>query len=129
MVSILFEKAKSYRVVYKLGLLGYFVLKNQSGKIYKIHIFELHQVFMYNFCVKLSEHSRIIYCLQEKSKHFDLEVPVKYVISSVYVLNCFKYFLIYILGQNSSNNQTRKTFKLYQVSMCWIVLNILGQHF
>ena len=33
---------------------------------------------------------------------------------SLYLLNCFKYFLIYILGQNVSKKQTRKIFELYQ---------------
>ena len=32
------------------------------------------------------------YCLQEKSTDFGLEVSVVYIISSLYVLNSFKYF-------------------------------------
>ena len=55
------------------------------------------------FCVKIFEYSQIIYWLQEKSTHFDLQVSV-----SLYVFYCFEYFLIYILGQNVSKNQTRK---------------------
>ena len=34
-----------------------------------------------------------------------------YTISKLYVLSCFKYFLIYILGQNVSKNQTREMVK------------------
>ena len=42
--------------------------------------------------VKMSEYSQIIYCLQEQSIQFGLKVSVVYVISSLYVLNYFKYF-------------------------------------
>ena len=34
---------------------------------------------MHNFCVKLSEYSLIIYCLQENLTHFGVEVSVVYV--------------------------------------------------
>ena len=36
---------------------------------------------------------------------------------SLYALNCFKFFLIYILGQNVSKNQTRKILN-YIKSLC-----------
>ena len=39
----------------------------------------------------------IIYCLQEKSRLFGLEGSAVYIISSLYMLNCFKYFLVYVL--------------------------------
>ena len=42
--------------------------------------------------VKMSEYSQIMYCLQEQSIQFGLKVSVVYVISSLYVLNCLKYF-------------------------------------
>ena len=71
--------------------------------------------------------TQIIYCLQEKSRLFGLEGSAVYIIPSLYVLNCFKYFLVYALrhialkyislSQNKEiyfalKNQTRK---LYQV--------------
>ena len=71
----------------------------------------------------MSGYSQTMYCLQEKSTHFGLEVSVIYVISRLYVLNCFKYFLIYILGRNVSKLD-KKNFELYQVFMCYNVLNI-----
>ena len=43
--------------------------------------------------------------------------------SSLYVLSCFKYFLIYILRQNVSKIKTRKIFELYEV----FVYNFLCQ--
>ena len=58
---------------------------------------------MHNFRVKISRYSKIIYCLQEKSTHFGLDVSLIYVMSSLYELDCFKYFIIYILGQISHN--------------------------
>ena len=36
-------------------------------------------------------------------------------ISSLSVLNCFKYFLIYMLGQNVSKKLDKKNFELYKV--------------
>ena len=65
----------------------------------------------------MSGYSQIRYCLQEKSTHFGLKVSVVYVISSLYVLNCFKCFLIYILGQNVLKNQRRKILN-YIKSLC-----------
>ena len=63
---------------------------------------------MHNFCEKMSKYSEIIYCLQKKT-HFSLEVSIVYVISSIYVLNCFNYFLTYILRQNVSKKiETKK---------------------
>ena len=56
----------------------------------------------------MSEHSQIIYCLQEKLTHFGQEVSVVYVVLSLYVLNFFKRFLIYILTQSMSKNEARK---------------------
>ena len=58
-------------------------------------------------------------------KHFVSKIwPNKsWNISNLYMLNCFKYFLIYILEQNVSKSD-KKDFELYQVLMCWIVLNI-----
>ena len=56
----------------------------------------------------MSEYFQIIYCLQEKSTHIRLKVSVAYVISNLYVLNCFKHFLIDTLGQNFSKGQTGK---------------------
>ena len=44
-------------------------------------------------------------------------------ISSLYVVNCFKYFLVYILEQNVSKSD-KKNFKLYQVLMCWFFWKI-----
>ena len=72
---------------------------------------------MQNFCVKMSGYFQIIYCLQEKSTNFGLEVSVAYIVSSLYVQNCFKYFLLHILGQNVLKNQTRKTLN-YIKSLC-----------
>ena len=65
----------------------------------------------------MTKYCQIKYCLQEKSTRFGLEVSVVYVISSLYMLNCFKYFLIYILGQNVSKNETRKMLN-YIKSLC-----------
>ena len=62
---------------------------------------------MHIFFVTMSGYSQIIYCMQEKLTHFDLELSIVYVTLSLYVLNCLKYFLIYILGQNSLKNQTK----------------------
>ena len=51
-------------------------------------------------------------------------------ISSLYVQNCFEYFLIYILGQNVSKKSDNKNFEICKVFMCYILLNtyILGQN-
>ena len=65
---------------------------------------------MHNFCIKMSKYSHVTYCLQEKLKQLNLAVSVEYVISSLYVLNCFEYFLINILGQMSQKDQTRNFF-------------------
>ena len=62
---------------------------------------------MHIFFVIMSGYSQIIYCMKEKSTHFDLELSIVYVTLSLYVLNCLKYFLIYISGQNSQKNQTK----------------------
>ena len=69
---------------------------------------------MHNFRVKISRYSKIIYCLQEKTTHFGLDVSLIYVMSSLYELDCFKYFIIYILEQISYN---KNYFELYQVLM------------
>ena len=46
-----------------------------------------------------------------------------YTISSLYVLNCFRYLLMYILRQNASKIKQEKLSKeLYQVFMCQVVL-------
>ena len=37
---------------------------------------------------------------------------------NLYVLNFFRYFLIYILRQNVLNKSDKKNFELYQVFMC-----------
>ena len=37
-------------------------------------------------------------------------------IYGLYVLNCFKYFLVYILGQNLRKNQTRKILNCIKFS-------------
>ena len=63
------------------------------------------------------KYSQIIYCLQEKLTHFGLGVSVLYVIPNLYVLNCFKYFQIYILGKNVAKYKTRKFLK-YLKSFC-----------
>ena len=58
------------------------------------------------------------YILPEKKlTNFGLEVSVAYVISSLYVLSYFKYFLIYILGSNVSKDQTIKILN-YIKSLC-----------
>ena len=51
---------------------------------------------MHNFCDKMPDYSKIIHCLQEKATNFGLEVSVVYVVTSIYVLIWFKYFLRYI---------------------------------
>ena len=45
-----------------------------------------------------------------------INISVVHVTSSLYVLNCFKYFLTYNLGQNASKSAS-KNFELYQVFM------------
>ena len=82
-----------------------------------MHIFLCQNVWLFPNCILLAK----------KATHFILEVSAVYVISSFYVINCFKYFLIYILGQCLKKTDKKK-FKLYQVFMCWIGLNILGQN-
>ena len=58
--------------------------------------------------------------------HFEPKIDKDFkTISSLSVLNCFKYFLVYILGHFVSQKKSdKKNFELYQVFMCWIVLNI-----
>ena len=56
---------------------------------------------------EMSKYSQIIYCFQKKLTHFCLEVSLVYVISSLYMLNSFKHFLIHNLGQNVSKYETR----------------------
>ena len=119
-------------VWYKLGVLGHFPprdtfwsggiqtfcpKKSQERLIKFIKIFELYQVFMHNFCVKIFEYSQIAYWLHKKSTHFVLEVSVVYVISSPYVLNCLKYFLM-SFGTKCLRKSDKKNFKLYLVFMC-----------
>ena len=58
----------------------------------------------------------IIYCLQEKSRLFGLEGSAVYIISSLYVLNCSKYFLVHILRHFVAMSD-KKDFELYQVFM------------
>ena len=55
--------------------------KVRQEKLIKfIKVFELYQVYMHNVLWKMYEYSQIIYCLQEKSRHFGLEVSVGYVV-------------------------------------------------
>ena len=56
----------------------------------------------------MSECSQIIYCLQEKSTHFGLEVSVVYIILILYVLNCFKYFPIHAWDKMSQKIRKEK---------------------
>ena len=79
---------------------------------------------MYTFCVKMSVYFQIMNWLLEKLTYFGLEVSIVYVILSLYVINCFKYFLVYILEQNAWNKSNKKNCELHQNFMCWIVLNI-----
>ena len=80
---------------------------------------ELYQVFLYNFlCQNVLIFPICIYFSQKELKHFGLEKLVygilkHFEIQQVFmynfsVLNRFKYFLIYILRQNVTKNQTRK---------------------
>ena len=66
----------------------------------------------------MSGYFQIIYCLQEKSTHFGLEVSVVYIISSLYVRNCYKYFSNTCFGTKCPKKLEKKIFKLYQVFMC-----------
>ena len=67
----------------------------------------------------MSKYSHVINCLQEKLTHFNLAVSVEYVISSLYVLNCFEYFLINILGQMSQKDQARNVFWTISILHAW----------
>ena len=53
------------------------------------------------------------YILLEKSANFCLEASAVYVISSPYVLNCFKYF-----GAKCLKKSDEKNSKLYKGFMC-----------
>ena len=75
------------------------------------------------FPVERSEYFQIIYCLQEKSTHIRLKVSVAYVISSLYVLNCLKYFLIDILEENVSKNKTGRGTS-YSIIAAWVLRKI-----
>ena len=47
-----------------------------------------------------------------------------YTISSLYVLNCFRYLLIYILRQNAAKiKQEKLSQELYKVFISQVVLN------
>ena len=48
----------------------------QEKLIKFLKIFKLYQVYMHNFRVKISRYSKIIYCLQEKTTHFGLDVSL-----------------------------------------------------
>ena len=57
-------------------------------------------------------------------KHFGLEILVVYGVLGHFELyqvlrikNCFKYFLIYILGQMLQQNPTRKRLQVFSVKM------------
>ena len=57
-------------------------------------------------------------------KHFGLEILVVYDVLGHFGLyqvlrkkNCFKYFLIYILGQMLQQNPTRKRLQVFSVKM------------
>ena len=52
--------------------------------------------------------------MQEKIRHFGLDVSLVYKILSLYVLICFEFFVIYILRQNVAQNQT----KVFVKSLC-----------
>ena len=55
--------------------------KNYTRKIDKIlKYFELYQVFMNNFWVKMFEYSHNIYCLEEESTHFSFRVLITFVL-------------------------------------------------
>ena len=58
------------------------------------------------------KYSKIIYCLQEKPAHVRMKVSVVYVILSLYMLNCFEYFLIYVFDQNVAKSRQKIFFQL-----------------
>ena len=69
---------------------------------------------MHNFFVlKYLDILKLYITYKKKSTHFGLEVSVVYVISSLYVLNCFKYF-----GTKRLKTSEKKNLELYQVFLC-----------
>ena len=56
---------------------------------------------------------------------------IKRTISNLYVLNCFKYFQIYILGQMSQENLKRKLYQVltYDSSMTYFILLMHLKHY
>ena len=56
----------------------------------------------------MTECCQTIHCLQEKLTHFGLKVSVVYLISILYKLDSFKYFLIYVLRQMSQKIKQEK---------------------
>ena len=101
---------------FDLEVMGQLVLKYQTRTIDKNHkdfliISSIHAYIFVSKCLIIPK------LLAKKATHFILEVSAVYVISSFYVINCFKYFLIYILGQCLKKTDKKK-FKLYQVFMC-----------
>ena len=59
--------------IFGLGVLKHFGLKNRARKIYAIHkdFFEVYQVFVYNFCTKMFQHSRYIYFFFTKNNEIN----------------------------------------------------------
>ena len=136
-------------VVYNLGVLTHIAPWGIFGlggidtfwdqKIRQEKLPQFMKILNYNksFCNFFGQ-TLLIFPIYIWVKHFDLEMSLIYgywhilsskirqekfwTISSVYVLNCFKYFLMYILGQNVSKNQTRKI--LHYIKLFQIVLNI-----
>ena len=83
-------------VVYKLGVLGHFVLKNKTRQIDKIHE-DFWTISSIIFCAKICGYSQIIYCLQEKSTNCGLKVSVAYVVLTLFEL--YQVFMYNILWQ------------------------------
>ena len=77
-----------------------------------IKIFRLYQTLKYSFlCFSQSELAHFglgAFFPKKWDKKIDKIQKDFWTLSNLYVLNFFKYFLIYILGHFVSNNQTRK---------------------
>ena len=78
-------------------------------------IFELNQIFMHNFLSGYLDiriiYCQIIYCLQEKSKHFSLELSIVYKVSAHF--------------EPKSLEKGHKFFELYQVFMCNLLCEVV----
>ena len=118
-----------------LGILGQFSLKNQTRKIVRIHkkfwtIISLHMIKCCNICKIFAKEMKRVGLKMSLAyviiAHFESKIYTHFsTMLSVCLLNCFKYFLIYILRQYSLKSDKKNCQKNYIRSSGAKLLQIL----